>query len=75
MISALRLRFKRDHLTPSEALALEDHPLLGALLLASGCGKQDKKRIAVIPKGRAHLFWQSVHAGASVSEVMPFSII
>src|SRR5437016_13692116 len=38
--------------------------LLSALLLASGCGKQDKKRIAVIPKGRAHLFWQSVHAGA-----------
>src|SRR6185436_2575343 len=38
--------------------------LLGALLLASGCGKQDKKRIAVIPEGRAHLFWQSVHAGA-----------
>src|SRR5207247_8556480 len=38
--------------------------LLGLLLLASGCGKQDKKRIAVIPKGRAHLFWQSVHAGA-----------
>jgi len=38
--------------------------LLGALLLASGCGKQDKKRIAVIPKARAHLFWQSVHAGA-----------
>src|SRR6266481_8467909 len=37
--------------------------LLG-LLLACGCGKQDKKRIAVIPKGRAHLFWQSVHAGA-----------
>src|SRR5439155_20103117 len=38
--------------------------LLGVLLLTSGCGKQDKKRIAVIPKGRAHLFWQSVHAGA-----------
>ena len=38
--------------------------LLVLLPLASGCGKQDKKRIAVIPKGRAHLFWQSVHAGA-----------
>jgi ribose transport system substrate-binding protein len=38
--------------------------LLGVLLGASGCGKRDKKRIAVIPKGRAHLFWQSVHAGA-----------
>ena len=24
-----------------------------------------KKRIGVVPKGRAHLFWQSVHAGAN----------
>src|SRR5436309_14325246 len=38
--------------------------LLGVALLASGCARQDKKRLAVIPKGRAHLFWQSVHAGA-----------
>jgi ribose transport system substrate-binding protein len=38
--------------------------LLGILLLASGCAKSDRKRIAVIPKGSAHLFWQSVHAGA-----------
>jgi len=30
----------------------------------SGCNKNDKRRIAVVPKGRAHLFWQSVHAGA-----------
>jgi ribose transport system substrate-binding protein len=34
------------------------------LLAAGACNRQDKKRIAVIPKGRAHLFWQSVHAGA-----------
>ena len=38
--------------------------LLCFLLLASGCGKQEKKRIAVIPMGRAHLYWQSIHAGA-----------
>jgi ribose transport system substrate-binding protein len=38
--------------------------LLFICLLASGCAKQDRKRIAVIPKGRTHLFWQSVHAGA-----------
>src|SRR5437867_5384612 len=38
--------------------------LLGVALLASGCARQDKKRLAVIPKGRTHLFWQSVHAGA-----------
>ncbi|MEX2263545.1 MAG: substrate-binding domain-containing protein [Bryobacteraceae bacterium] len=33
-------------------------------LLAAGCNRETKRRIAVIPKGRAHLFWQSVHAGA-----------
>ena len=38
--------------------------LVLAVLLAPGCAKQDKKRIAVIPKGRTHLFWQSIHAGA-----------
>lgn len=38
--------------------------LMGAMLLLSACNRNDKKTIAVIPKGRAHLFWQSVHAGA-----------
>ena len=38
--------------------------LLLLLLLAPACNRQTKKRIAVIPKGSAHLFWQSVHAGA-----------
>jgi len=37
--------------------------LLFALLLA-GCNREHKKVIAVIPKGNADLFWQSVHAGA-----------
>ncbi|HEU0122266.1 MAG TPA: substrate-binding domain-containing protein [Bryobacteraceae bacterium] len=38
---------------------------LGAAALSiAGCNKNDKRRIAVVPKGRAHLFWQSVHAGA-----------
>jgi ribose transport system substrate-binding protein len=38
---------------------------LAFLLIAAGaCNREEKKRIAVIPKGRAHLFWQSVHAGA-----------
>jgi ribose transport system substrate-binding protein len=30
----------------------------------SACNRENRKTIAVIPKGRAHLFWQSVHAGA-----------
>lgn len=38
--------------------------LAAAVLGAAGCNKNDKKQIAVIPKGRAHVFWQSVHAGA-----------
>jgi len=37
--------------------------LLSSLILA-GCNRGTRKRIAVIPKGQAHLFWQSVHAGA-----------
>ena len=44
--------------------------LLAAVLLASlalavtGCNRSRKKTIAVVPKGTAHLFWVSVHAGA-----------
>ena len=47
--------------------------ILGALgvmaaLLAAGCGQgtttSDTTTIAVIPKGTAHIFWQSIHAGA-----------
>lgn len=37
------------------------------LLAVSGCNRQSRKRIAVIPKGSAHLFWQSVHAGAAAA--------
>ena len=36
-----------------------------AALAAAGCGRNSKRVIAVIPKGSAHLFWQSVHAGAN----------
>lgn len=37
-----------------------------AFVLATlvACNRDRKKVIAVIPKGNAHLFWQSVHAGA-----------
>src|SRR5436309_15860920 len=40
--------------------------LLGAVALAglTGCHRQSGKVVAVIPKGQAHVFWQSVHAGA-----------
>ncbi len=36
-----------------------------ALPILSGCNRDTKRRIGVVPKGRAHLFWQSVHAGAN----------
>jgi len=35
-----------------------------AAILSSSCNRSSDKRIAFIPKGRAHVFWQSVHAGA-----------
>ncbi|HXI39391.1 MAG TPA: substrate-binding domain-containing protein [Bryobacteraceae bacterium] len=38
--------------------------VLLCLVLLAACNRDTRKRIAVIPKGQAHLFWQSVHAGA-----------
>jgi len=35
--------------------------------LVTSCGRQPRKSIAVIPMGQAHLFWQSVHAGAEAA--------
>ena len=36
-------------------------------LVAISCNRQKQRRIAVIPKGTAHVFWQSVHAGAAAA--------
>jgi ribose transport system substrate-binding protein len=36
---------------------------LGAAF-ATSCGRSGKRVIGVVPKGSAHIFWQSVHAGA-----------
>lgn len=38
--------------------------LLAFSFVFAACNRDRKKLIAVIPKGNAHLFWQSVHAGA-----------
>jgi ribose transport system substrate-binding protein len=35
-----------------------------AILAATGCNREQKRVIAVIPKGNSDIFWQSVHAGA-----------
>ena len=40
---------------------------VGIVLLAvlgAGCGRKGKLVIGVVPKGQAHIFWQTVHAGA-----------
>ena len=34
------------------------------LLVAGSCRRSDRPRIGVVPKAVAHVFWQSVHAGA-----------
>jgi len=51
--AALRLRFKRDHLSNSDALALEDHPILGALLLARVLGDAPAVHFALLHHSRA----------------------
>ena len=51
--AAVRLRFKRDHLTRPEALALEDHPLLGALVLAASLGDAPAVHFALLHHTRA----------------------
>ncbi len=43
-----------------------------SLLLAVACGQRQEtetsqRRIAVVPKGTAHVFWQTVHAGAKTA--------
>ncbi|MBI1353516.1 MAG: substrate-binding domain-containing protein [Acidobacteria bacterium] len=40
---------------------------LPAALAVSACNRSTKKRIGVVPKATAHVFWQSVHAGAEAA--------
>ena len=42
--------------------------LVCASLCALSCNRSTEKRVAFIPKGRAHVFWQSVHAGAIAAQ-------
>jgi len=51
--AAQRLRFKRDHLTANEALTLEDHPIVGALVLASVLGDEPAVHFALLHHTRA----------------------
>ncbi len=58
--TAARLSFKRDHLSRSEALALEDHPLIGALTLASSLGDAPAVHFALLHHTRAGLGYPRV---------------
>lgn len=40
---------------------------LALLVLLMGCARQNKLVIGVVPKGQAHIFWQTVHAGAAAA--------
>lgn len=49
---------------------MRKYVLLVLLLLTgllAGCHRSSQKVIAVVPKGQAHIFWQSVHAGAEAA--------
>jgi hypothetical protein len=52
-VAGPRLRHKRDHLTPAEAMAIEEHPLVGALLLASVLGDAPAVHFALLHHLRA----------------------
>jgi ribose transport system substrate-binding protein len=41
--------------------------LFAVAIVGFSCNRQKQRRIAVIPKGTAHVFWQSVHAGAAAA--------
>jgi len=41
--------------------------LIAVALLTGACNRSGVRRIGVIPKGTAHVFWQSVHAGAEAA--------
>jgi len=41
--------------------------LLALVLLGLSCNREKQRRIAVIPKGTSHVFWQAIHAGANAA--------
>jgi len=48
-----RLRLKRDHLTHNEAMSLEDHPIVGAIILANALGDAPAVHFALLHHTRA----------------------
>ena len=41
--------------------------LLLSILGLTGCNRSTQLLIGVVPKGQAHIFWQTVHAGAAAA--------
>jgi ribose transport system substrate-binding protein len=41
--------------------------LIALSLLSLACNREKQRRIAVIPKGTSHVFWQAIHAGATAA--------
>jgi ribose transport system substrate-binding protein len=41
--------------------------LIALALLGLSCNRGKQRRIAVIPKGTSHVFWQAIHAGANAA--------
>ncbi len=53
---------------PGRRAALAAIGTLGAVaLLLAACHRRERPLYAVIPKGQAHIFWQTVHAGAAAA--------
>ena len=50
---APRLRWKREHLSRAEAMALQDHPIMGALVLARWLGDVPAVHFALLHHARA----------------------
>jgi len=40
---------------------------MAVVVLLAGCSRREKLIIGVVPKGQAHIFWQTVHAGAAAA--------
>ncbi|HXN56641.1 MAG TPA: HD domain-containing phosphohydrolase [Myxococcales bacterium] len=60
------LRWKREHLTRAEALKLEQHPIYGALVLASALGDAPAVHCALLHHTRAGLGYPRISGLASM---------
>ncbi len=65
MTSGIAVACGKGRRSSAPALFLCASFLCAFVAILSGCGRQHKRVIAVVPKGNANLFWQSVHAGAA----------